>query len=307
MLSTTCMSTQTVSVVLSTRNRPAHIPDCVGTILRNDILELILIDQSDDTATEQAAAAIRDPRLRYVRSELRGVTNGRNLGLELSKGDVIALTDDDCRVPPDWTARILTLFANDPEAMLICGRVRVPDELRGEGGYGCEFEPQVREWKGRFPPADRDWGITANFALRREVYQRIGPFDPILGVGAPLRSGGEPDFIFRVLRAGMKVVNASEVEVIHLGVRKAGQDSSNLWGQYGAGTSAALFKHVRLGDLTAARLYAGHLGIMARVMAGNVLKGRRPLGLRYTMAFLGGTWNSLKYGIDKQRRIYKPR
>ena len=298
---------QTVSVVLSTRNRAGHVPDCVRSILACDPLELILVDQSDDTATEEAVKELRDPRLRYVRSELRGVTNGRNLGLELSKGDIIALTDDDCRVPIDWTAQIVKLFANDPEAMLICGRVQVPEEYRGQGGYGAEFEPQVREWKGRFPPPDRDWGITANFALRREVYQKVGPFDPILGVGAPLRSGGEPDFIFRVIRAGMKVVNAREVEVIHLGVRKPGQESSALWGQYGAGTSAALFKHVRLGDLAAARLYAGHLGIMARVIAGNVLTGKRPLGLRYTMAFLGGTWNSLRYPIDRQRRIYQPK
>jgi hypothetical protein len=95
--------------------------------------------------------------------------------------------------------------------------------------------------------------------------------------------------------------------VVHLGMRKAGKETSHLWGQYGSGTSAALFKHVRLGDLSAIRLYAGHLGIMARVIGGNVLRGRRPLGLRYTMAFLQGTWNSLKYSIDRERRIYKPK
>jgi glycosyltransferase involved in cell wall biosynthesis len=304
MLIAGAMSRQTVSVVLSTRNRPTHAPDCARTILANDILELILVDQSDDTATERAIAEIEDPRLRYVRSDQRGVTNGRNLGLELSRGDIIALTDDDCRIPPDWTARIVELFANDPDAMLVCGRVRVPEGQAGDG-YGAEFEPQVREWQGRFPPPDRDWGITANFALRRAAYERVGPFDPFLGVGAPLRSGGEPDFIFRVIRAGLKVVNAREVEVIHLGVRKPGQESSALWQQYGAGTAAALSKHVRLGDLAAVRLYMGHLGIMARVIAGNAIRGRRPLGLRYTLAFLGGTWHSLRYPIDRERQLYR--
>jgi GT2 family glycosyltransferase len=301
------MSAKTVSVVLSTRNRPIHVADCVSTILQNEFLELIVVDQSDGPETERALLAIADARLTYIRSELRGVTNGRNVGMERSTGSIIALTDDDCRVPSDWTARMAKLFNEDPETMVVCGRVRVPDEYRGEGGYAAEFEPEVREWKGRFPPPDRDWGITANFGLRREVLERIGPFDPVLGVGAPLRSGGEPDFIFRVLRAGMKLVNACEVEVTHLGMRKPGRETSDLWRQYGSGTSAALFKHVRLGDLSAARLYAEHLGTMARVVTGNFLHGRRPLGLGYTVAFLQGTWNSLQYAIDRERRVYKPR
>jgi len=57
-------------------------------------------------------------------------------------------------------------------------------------------------------------GITANLSLRRSVIERVGKFDPLLGACAPLSSGGEPDMLFRVLRAGHKVVNASEVQVI---------------------------------------------------------------------------------------------
>jgi glycosyltransferase involved in cell wall biosynthesis len=292
-------------VVVPTRNRPDHAVECARSLLAcGGFEELLFVDQSDGPETAKALGALGDARIRCVRSELRGATNGRNLGIELSRGAVIAFTDDDCRVAPDWTARIAGLFQSDPEAAVVCGRVKVPDELAAQG-FAMSFEPQVREWQGRFPPPDRDWGITANLSARRSVLQKVGSFDPFLGPGAPLLCGEEPDLLFRVLEAGLKVINASEVEVTHLGIRGHGDESRKLWDIYGAGTAAALFKHVRLGDARALRLWLSHMTKMASVMSRNVLTGKRPIGLRYTMAFLSGTRQSLRYPIDRDRRIYR--
>ena len=213
-----------VSVALTTRNRADHALACVKTILANEGLDqLFVIDQSDGDQTEAAIATLDDARLRFIRTESRGVTKGRNLGAELAQGDVIAFTDDDCRVAPDWIPALTRIFANDPEVAVVCGRVRVAEAVK-DLGFTEKFEPHEREWQGRYPPFGRDWGITANLAVRLDVLARVGKFDPMLGAGAPLRSGGEPDLLFRVLREGFKVVNASEVRVDHLGVRKHGEE-----------------------------------------------------------------------------------
>jgi GT2 family glycosyltransferase len=265
--------------------------------------ELLFIDQSDSGDTAKAIEALGDSRIRCVRSELRGATNGRNLGIELSIGAIIAFTDDDCRVAPDWTVRILEVFAKDADAAVVCGRVHVPDELAAQG-FAMSFEPRVREWHDCFPPPDRDWGITANLSVQRSVLEKVGVFDPYLGPGAPLLCGEEPDLLFRVLDAGYKVVNASEVEVTHLGIRAHGEESRELWDVYGAGTAAALFKHVRMGNVKAMRLWLQHMTKMAQVMTRNVLKGQRPIGARYTLSFLSGTRASLHFGIDRTRRVY---
>lgn len=294
-----------ISVVVPTRDRAEHVRHCVPTILDNpELFELLVIDQSADNSTEEALKPLANAKLRYVHSDQRGVTNGRNLGMELSTGDAIAFTDDDCRVPPDWVARIAGLFAADPECSIICGRVLIPKE-QGEG-FTTSFEPVQRDWQGEYPPVDRDWGITANFALRRQVLLRIGPFDPVLGAGAPLRSGGEPDFIFRALKAGMKVVNAKEVEVSHLHARAEGEASKKLLSNYASGTAAAFMKHVRLGDLDAAGLYLRHLSGCAKLMLINAAHFHRPLGIGYTLAFLEGSVKSLSYRVDKKRRLYVP-
>jgi glycosyltransferase involved in cell wall biosynthesis len=295
-----------VSAVLPTRNRPAHIAPCVQAILANpDLLELIVVDQSEGTASQEALAPIRDPRLRYVRSDTRGVTASRNVGIEMSKGDVIACTDDDCRVPADWAARLAHLFAADRDAAVVCGRVTIPDEIQKKG-YAVGFEPEVRDWQGRIPPPDHDWGITANLAIRRSVIESVGAFDAMLGAGAPLKSGGEPDFLFRVLRAGLKVVNASEVEVIHLGFRVPGEETRRLIYAYGSGLSAALLKHVRLGDLQGMLLYLRWVAWFGRTISSNLLRGRRPGGA-FALGFLSGHWDSIRYRIDRKRRLYVPR
>jgi len=293
-----------LSIVVPTRNRPGHAAECARTILGGSgFEELVFVDQSDGDQTEQALAALGDARLRCIRSPLRGATNGRNLGIEVTRGEIVAFTDDDCRVAPDWVQNILAIFGSDPEASVVCGRVRVPEEIQRRG-FAIGFEPQVREWSGRFPPPDRDWGITANLAARRRVLAQVGNFDPILGPGAPLLCGEEPDLLFRVLRAGLKVVNAKEVLVDHLGAREIGPESRTLWRSYGFGTAAALFKHVRLGDGRAAVLYLRHLGVMARVVLSNLVRGRRPTGMGYVLALLGGARASFRFGVDRDRRLY---
>lgn len=301
------MSSITVSAVVPTRNRWAHVVACAKTILANTGLrELLIVDQSDGRETEQALHAIDDSRLRYVRTPTRGVAWARNIGIDLSLGELIAFTDDDCRVAPDWIASLTNVFSADPDASIVCGRVRVPDELLPLG-FTESFEPHQREWVGRYPRFGADWGITANLSVRRSVVAQIGKFDVMLGAGAPLRSGGEPDFLFRALRSGAKVVNAREVEVDHLGVRAPGKESSILMRGYGTGTGAALFKHVRLGDTDAMRVYAGFLAANVKRIVTSLARGEGPQGLGYLASFIRGSLASWRYGVDRRERMYVAR
>jgi glycosyltransferase involved in cell wall biosynthesis len=298
------MGTPSLSVVVPTRNRAEHAALCVRSILASPgFHEVLVVDQSDGPDTQAAMEALGDPRVRYVRSALRGATNGRNQGIELSTGTVVAFTDDDCRVAPDWASGILAIFAKSPDTAVVCGRVLVPEAVQSQG-FTTAFEPMIREWQGRFPPPQNDWGITANFAVRRDVFAQVGPFDGRLGPGAPLGCGEEHDFLFRVLKAGLKVVNAREVAVDHLGVRAHGEESRDLWRLYAKGTAAALFKHVRLGDSDAMKLYLRHLAGCARLIFTNAVHLHRPIGIGYTTAFLSGAVASFKFGVDRKSRLY---
>ncbi|HYQ44941.1 MAG TPA: glycosyltransferase family A protein [Polyangiaceae bacterium] len=296
-----------VSVVVPTRNRADHALACVQTILANTGFdELVVVDQSDGRETEQAISTLNDPRVRYLRSSSRGVTRGRNTGIEATKGEIIAFTDDDCRVAPDWVPNIARVFAADSQVAVVCGRVIIPEELQALG-FAQTFEPLIREWQNAYPPFGSDWGITANLAVRRSALGRIGIFDPMLGPGSPMRAGEEPDFLFRALRSGLKVVNAKEVLVDHLGIRSPGPEATKLLRGYGLGTGAALFKHVRLLDPSGTAVYLKFFRASVRRVYDNVVQGTRPLGLGFLAAFLSGSVTSYKFRIDRERRQYVAR
>src|SRR3954471_41021 len=115
-----------ISVVVPTRNRPDHAYECARRLVECvGLEEAVFVDQSDDDETLSAIDKLGDPRVRCVRSELRGATNGRNVGIAETSGRFIAFTDDDCRVSPGWLMSIRRIFETDPDAAIICGRVRV--------------------------------------------------------------------------------------------------------------------------------------------------------------------------------------
>jgi hypothetical protein len=129
----------------------------------------------------------------------------------------------------------------------------------------------------------------------------------MLGPGSPMRAGEEPDFLFRVLKSGLKVVNAKEVLVDHLGIRAPGKEATQLLRGYGLGTGAALFKHVRLGDLAGTAVYLKFFSASVRRVCENAVHGTRPLGLGFLAAFLSGSVTSYKFRVDRERRQYVPR
>jgi hypothetical protein len=197
------------------------------------------------------------------------------------------------------------VFASDPALAVVCGRVQVPPEIQ-HLGWAESFHPRTREWQGRYPPIGQ-WGITANLSLRRSVIERVGAFDPMLGAGASLRSGGEPDFLFRVLRAGFTVVNADEVISITWACGSLAPRRRRCCAGYGVGTAAAFVKHIRLADPAAAVVYARFLGSLIVQVSGALIRRGRPTGGGFLLAFLSGTLTSYGYPIDRKRRLYVDR
>jgi glycosyltransferase involved in cell wall biosynthesis len=83
-----------VSVVVATRNRPEHIAGCVASILANDEIpfELLVIDQSDTGPSRDVVSqAGPDPRLRWIRTDSRGLSIGRNTGVALARAPIVVV------------------------------------------------------------------------------------------------------------------------------------------------------------------------------------------------------------------------
>ena len=205
-----------VSVAVCTRDRAADLAECLRSLseLREPPDEVLVIDNAPATQATARLVAVRFPQFRYICEETPGLDHARNRAIREASGEIIAFTDDDVVVDPDWTAALAAACAADPALGLVTGLIEPVEqetpaqvwfERYGGFGRGCQrYYAQLRRgapmsWTmagaGRF-------GAGANMAIRRKVFSETGLFDPALDVGTPTRGGGDHEIFFRLLRSG---------------------------------------------------------------------------------------------------------
>jgi len=148
------------------------------------------------------------------------------------------------------------------------------------------------------------FGMGANFAARRTLFERVGDFDEVLGGGGPLQSSQDFDFVYRVFRAGESTLLEPDVVVYHHGFRSHAEWPATVR-SYGVGVGGFCFKHVRLGDPYAAWLLGQFLFVAAARVAKRLLTLRRAgIQWAYLSNIVGGMRRSLRFPIDRRRRVY---
>ena len=187
---------ESVSVVVCTRDRPAVLRECLRSL--RDVSaraeEVIVVDNS--TVGSMRDVVEEFPEATYVREARPGLSRARNTGIRAASGTLIAFTDDDTTVHPEWLTRLRSAFA-EPDVMVVTGLV-LPAALETESQvifelvYGGFFRGYQRIVYDRaFFEQTRDdpvpvWkiGAGANMAVRREAFELVGDFDERLGAGA---------------------------------------------------------------------------------------------------------------------------
>jgi glycosyltransferase involved in cell wall biosynthesis len=181
-----------VSVIICTYNRCDILPKALKSVLSQrcgDIrYELLVVDNNSTDQTRQVCDSFLSqgrPDVRYIFESKQGISHARNAGIANARAPLLAFTDDDVYVSDDWVARIKETFDKYPEADCVGGKV-LP-----------EWETEPPRWLTRehwSPLALLDQGdsprqidandpiclVGANFAFRREVFDRIGLFSPKL-------------------------------------------------------------------------------------------------------------------------------
>jgi glycosyltransferase involved in cell wall biosynthesis len=293
-----------ISAIICTRNRPDLIGQAVASVLGNTFsgFELIIVDQSDTDDTRQALSdVLADERLRYIHTNRVGLSSAYNTGIARATAPILAFTDDDCVVPPDWLEKVHGEFSRHADIGLLYGQVNIPASLRESAGVvpalPIKSPRRISRRTGFFV-----YGMGANFAARRDLLMRLGGFDEVLGGGGPLRSSQDFDLQYRVYRAGATTYLSPLVQVDHYGHRSDQQWPATLLA-YGIGDGAFYMKHARCGDPLAtwllARRFTGQAG---RLFAKKLL--RRSVSPQYVRGFMEGARGSFRFQIDRTHRRY---
>lgn len=293
-----------ITVVVSTRNRPKAVTQAVETILMNHYTNFraIIVDQSDNDLTEtQLEPILSNPHFHYFRTDTKGISAGRNLGIAAAQSELIAITDDDCEVPADWLQELLAAFAVESRIGVVFGNVLSALHTRDNGFIPTyvRTEPFLAH---RLREKTQVEGIGACMGLRRSVWQELGGFDEMLGAGAPLKSASESDFAMRSLLAGYFVYETPDVAVIHHGFRSWENGLPLIQNYlYGAGASLAKQLKCRHWAVLPILLCLAKRWLYKRTVVDLGDRYQRSLRL---VSFIKGFWAGVLTPIDHARGHY---
>lgn len=296
-----------VSVVICTRNRGSSVVATLDSVLANTHpgFEVVLIDQSTNDRTEQAIQRFRgDERLRYIRSNERGVGRARNVGLREARHELVLYTDDDCTVPPNWIAVMAGTLLRYPRLAMVFSTVApVPHDKRA--GFVPDHEVcQPTFFKSPWD-CNKGVGIGASMGVRRSALLNIGSFDESFGPGGFFLTGEETDVAFRLIINGWWVFETPDVVVLHDGFRN--------WSEFQALTKAA---GVAVGARCAKFLKCGRWSAMLIMLLQAVDSGlwrplahlgqlRAPRGFKRLLFFVQGFVSGIQTPVDRRLLLYQ--
>lgn len=164
-----------LSVVVPAYNEEESIGRCLTSLARQETaypFEVIVVDNDSSDHTAEVASSCA--RVRVVSEPRKGLVRARQAGQDAARGAVVAHTDADSELPPDWIERIGRAFESDPALVLLSGAMSYPSGPLLARGIQTVLNGLVFVW----------WMLTrrlavvngCNFAVRVDALERVGGF-----------------------------------------------------------------------------------------------------------------------------------
>jgi glycosyltransferase involved in cell wall biosynthesis len=228
-----------VSIMIPTRDHAPVLKKCLRSIFEKtdyQNYEVIVIDNEscDPEALEYLDELKKHDRIRVERIE-GGFNYSRlnNLGVELARGSLIALLNNDLEViNEDWLGEMVSR-ATQPDVAMVGARLWYPNNtiqhggvILGAGGIAGHAHVGLRgDEFGYFTRAHLAQNLSAVTAacalVSRKIYLQLGGFDENLAVAF-----NDIDFCLRLCQAGYRVVWTPYAELIHHESASRGFDDS---------------------------------------------------------------------------------
>lgn len=185
-----------ISVVVCSHNGSRTIRECCEGLRRLEYpnFEVVVVD---DGSTDQTAAIVQEFGFQLIRTENRGLSNARNVGLGAATGEIVAYLDDDAYPDPHWLMYLA--FAFSYAAYAGVGGPNIPPGNDGwiaecaAGSPGGPVHVLLSDCEAEHIPG-------CNMAFRKSCLQAIGGFDPQFRV-----AGDDVDVCWRLQHQGWKL------------------------------------------------------------------------------------------------------
>ncbi len=128
----------------------------------------------------------------------------RSAGIQRTRGEIVAVTEDHCRLPPDWCARLLECHRIYPEAAVVSGSVEngSPDALIDWANFFIAHAPMMSPVKD---------GEAKSISLAGAAFKRSA-----LPQHSPPQGVMEMLYIQELSRRGGKFFTSSKISLDHV-------------------------------------------------------------------------------------------
>lgn len=203
-----------VTVIVPVHNRELTIQPLLESLQKLDYdknkVEVIVVDGN---STDKTQEIVKKYPVKLIVEKRKGLNRARNTGIKSSKGEIVAFTDSDCIVPPNWITKIVEDF-KDPKVSCVGGSAKALD-TNFISQYADNSVVRLmpfftkREVLDSVKPFLRH-PAGCNMAFRRKVAEDVGYFDESIQYGFD-----EVEFVDRICKAGYKMVLDPDVVVWH--------------------------------------------------------------------------------------------
>jgi glycosyltransferase involved in cell wall biosynthesis len=208
------MTTPLISVMIGVYNAEQYLGETIDSVFAQTYrpLEVIVVDDGSEDRSGDVARGYGS-RVRVARQDNAGNGSARNHAVRLAKGELFAFLDADDRFAPGKLEWQWSELDRDPSVDVVFGHVRefVSPELTEEQRASVRA-PQ---------PDPMPWTAPNLMLVRREAFERVGPFSESLRVGVTV------DWYARSVEAGLRSVMLPQIVLerrLHLtnnGLREA--------------------------------------------------------------------------------------
>ena len=205
------LAARRISVIVPCFDAAETLGSCIEGLLAQEIpgteVEFLIVD--NNSHDETAAIARSFSGVNVLCETTQGSYAARNAGLRRARGEILAFIDPDCVPQTDWLLR-LTEPLESPAVKIAIGR-----SLLAGGSLAMRTLQDYEHVKDGLILAGSDpelyYGHTNNMAVRREVFDTLGPF-------VERRRGGDVVCVRQCVdRWGCDSVQyAPHAEVVHL-------------------------------------------------------------------------------------------
>lgn len=168
-----------VSVIVPALNGERTIRECLVSLQKMDYpperREILVVDNG---STDRTAAIIKTYPVGYVWEGRRGLSFALNRGIWATYAEILAFTHQDCVVSTGWLRELVKGF-DDKKVGVVAGEVVAYPPKTPAERYTALRKPL---WQaGALKNPRSPWFLETSAAFRREVFDRIGLFDPRCG------------------------------------------------------------------------------------------------------------------------------